>query len=915
MKKVFKSLLLIFCTFTMFTITAKAVTLGKDDIPNRSYVIGKSLYTEETVLTTRHIMLAAKTINSYDLNDMKIYYKNARGNWVDALTSESTIVDDYFPIDYIDLDYAVETFEVTFNTDGGSEVETQYVTEYETVTEPDDPVKEGYVFGGWYYNGDLFDFDAYITSDIELYATWDPLEYTIGFNKNADDATGEMEDMDCIYGEEYQLTATTYTRENYTFGGWSKTATGEAEFEDEEIVTNLTTEHESIVTLYAVWIPDEYNITYNGLEDADVSNPEIYTVESEFTLNNPTKEGYNFTGWTSDDFEITNPLEVTIPVGTTGNLEFTANWEVKTYTISFNKNNESATGSMEDIECTYGEECTLPANAYSRIGYITDGWAETADGEKVYNPGETSTDFTNEDELELFVHWVPEPYPITYNGIEDATVSNPEVYTIESPAFTLNNPTKGGYEFTGWTGSNGSTPQLTVTIPAGSMGDLTYTANWTPATYEIHFNANAEDATGEMNNQECTYGTNCTLTANTFARNGYTFGGWAESANGAKVHDDEAESATFTTEAVYNLYAVWTPIEYTISYELNNGSASNLRINYNIETNNFILATPTREGYTFLGWTGDNGNDPELTVTIEKGTYGNLSFEANWAINSYQITYDKNANDATGEMSNTVCTYNTNCTLSENTYTREDYVFAGWSLTNNGEIIEGNTVNIVTSEEEEKVYAIWIPVWEFDSSTGTITKYNGTEENVIIPEQIDSVNVTTIAADAFESSTMRTLEFSQYITLVEDEAIKEADNPNLTKIYLTENQLDSSPESNWLGVFGVDSYVGFGESPYGDPDPIFGSCGYGLTATHMIGFYNIDLRFTITYDYDGGSATNPEVFFAFDNDFSLTNPTKEGYTFAGWTSEDITITDPLDVTIPQGTEKNLTFTATWTQNS
>ena len=71
-------------------------------------------------------------------------------------------------------------------------------------------------------------------------------------------------------------------------------------------------------------------------------------------------------------------------------------------------------------------------------------------------------------------------YTITYdlNGSNEAVV-NPTTYTYETATFTLTNPTWTGYVFNGWTGSNGTTPQTTVTVNTHSHGDLTYTANWT----------------------------------------------------------------------------------------------------------------------------------------------------------------------------------------------------------------------------------------------------------------------------------------------------------------------------------------------------------------------------------------------------------------------------------------------------
>lgn len=71
----------------------------------------------------------------------------------------------------------------------------------------------------------------------------------------------------------------------------------------------------------------------------------------------------------------------------------------------------------------------------------------------------------------------PTKYYITYN-LGDGVASNPSEYTIDTDTIILNNPTKIGYTFVGWTGSNGSTAQLNVTIPKGSSGDKEYTANW-----------------------------------------------------------------------------------------------------------------------------------------------------------------------------------------------------------------------------------------------------------------------------------------------------------------------------------------------------------------------------------------------------------------------------------------------------
>ncbi len=73
---------------------------------------------------------------------------------------------------------------------------------------------------------------------------------------------------------------------------------------------------------------------------------------------------------------------------------------------------------------------------------------------------------------------------------------------------------------------------------------------------------------------------------------------------------------------------------YSITYDLNGGSAVGNPTSYTEETATFSLNIPTKTGYTFTGWTGSNGSTPQISVSIQKGTTGNLSYTANWMLNS-----------------------------------------------------------------------------------------------------------------------------------------------------------------------------------------------------------------------------------------------------------------------------------------
>ena len=199
-------------------------------------------------------------------------------------------------------------------------------------------------------------------------------------------------------------------------------------------------------------------------------------------------------------------------------------------------------------------------------------------------------------------------YFISYNlsgGILNENI-NPIKYTNMTETFTLNNPTKEGYTFIGWTGSNGEIPQITVIIEKGSTGDLSYTANWEQNT----------------------------------------------SSGDDPDHPDHSKEE-----------------EYTISYTLNGGSfnISENPNNYTSKTETFTLNNPIREGYTFIGWTGSNGTTPQKNVTIEKGTTGNLSYTANWKRNTSSNNGSNSNNNSSSDDSdddNNFLPINTTTSLS-----------------------------------------------------------------------------------------------------------------------------------------------------------------------------------------------------------------------------------------------------------
>ena len=152
----------------------------------------------------------------------------------------------------------------------------------------------------------------------------------------------------------------------------------------------------------------------------------------------------------------------------------TVQWTAPTYAVTLHTNGGTINNGNV-TEYTYGVGATLPTDV-TRTGYTFKGWYgnESLTGSPVTAIGNTETG--NE---EYWAKWEINQYTIAYDLAGGTAEGNPDTYTIETGAFTLKNPTKSGYTFTGWSGTGlDGENNMTVTIPTGSTGNRTYTAHW-----------------------------------------------------------------------------------------------------------------------------------------------------------------------------------------------------------------------------------------------------------------------------------------------------------------------------------------------------------------------------------------------------------------------------------------------------
>ena len=398
----------------------------------------------------------------------------------------------------------------------------------------------------------------------------------------------------------------------------------------------------------------------------DPIRPIQYTVESEaFQLPTPVRTGYIFLGWTGEG--ITEPQKtIEIPQGSTGDRTYTANWQVIEYTIITLLEGGNA-GSSGEYFYTVEQTVTLPTP--TRTGYTFLGW--TGEGITTPQPNVTIPKGSTGDKTYI-ENWELTEYNITMD-LNGGSGQEKVVYTMTDEDFELPTPTRNGYEFVGWTGEGITTPQTSVKIPKGSTGNKAYTANWKVIEYTITLDTNGGPVVSPIK-----YTVEDFFTLPYILRPGYEFAGWTLDGSGMLPFTPLIIYPGTTGDLHYK--AEWRLAEYTITMDLDGGSGQE-KVVYTITDEDFELPTPTRNGYEFVGWTGEGITTPQTSVKIPKGSTGNKAYTANWKVIRYTITLVTNGGAVIASIRYTVEDSVTLPIPPE----RPGYEFSGWVLDGSGQ--------------------------------------------------------------------------------------------------------------------------------------------------------------------------------------------------------------------------------------
>ena len=360
-----------------------------------------------------------------------------------------------------------------------------------------------------------------------------------------------------------------------------------------------------------------YHIKYTLVGGTMSGAPETYTENSaDITLPQPTKADYRFTGWTGTD--LTAPtMEVTIPTGSKGDREYTANWEkIQYFTVSYRDGGHGQSTMPADEKVEEGKYATRPTDPTEK-GWIFKGWYEKDDyiGD-VFDFEKTQITH----DITLTARWA-QAFTVKFdaNGHGHATVPADQTVELNGKAVKPADPTAEGYVFRGWYTTAACTTEFDFNTPIAA--DTTLYAKW-DEIYTVTFNVGGHGTAPAP--QKVENGGKATKPENPTAK-GWRFDGWYTDEKCTARYDfDKAVTANTT------LYAKWTQL-FTLTFETNGGTKID-----SVEAPDGSLVylgsyKPTKSGYYFVGWY----TDKNLTRTSRVGYVrmdGNKTVYAKFAV-------------------------------------------------------------------------------------------------------------------------------------------------------------------------------------------------------------------------------------------------------------------------------------------
>lgn len=633
--------------------------------------------------------------------------------------------------------WKANTYSIKFDNNDGSGTMSEQIVTYDTPSNLNlnEFLKTGYKFAGWntspfgtknsYTDGQLISNLSSVDGDVvNLYAQWEPNIYTNTINPNNGDSSYTVSG---VRGEFIDLEVP--SKEGYTFNGW-KCDTSDYVFSSKVLEGyNFSNNDLNGLRIYTVANPS-VSSSYGSLEVVTASDDNPVGSPYEVKINSNSAYVWNskntYAGFMSykkrceDNSTYLHTFVAKVPkgvkletitnsLGTGGSLEWystnygTGEWETYSYKVV------TGTGSSEDalgyIYVSSIEDSTISEPFSWRLAESTIVKISSGSDYTDLVMGSANHTFT--------AQWIPNSYEIKFN--ENYIVGN-----LYNNFYDISYWSNHNYANTislkdDSTLSSGKYIESTVTSVADKLGGF-------------YFNSSKD--------YELTVGKTYTWRAKVKASKNIDACYIGVENGGRFYHPITTEwqtiTHTFTVDSsIYNSFTIYFT-SGTLSIgdkiciselEIMEGSPSITSSSKDYNSQLGTLSTPSREGYTFLGWydkaVGGNKISSTTKVPLNGATY-----YAQWTSNTYTINF--NNNDGNGTMTSQTMSYDVASNLNTNKFSKSAHTFAGWNTSPFGtgtSYSNGESVKNLVAEDGGSItlYAQWSPndiSFTFDPKNG-----------------------------------------------------------------------------------------------------------------------------------------------------------------------------------------------------
>jgi len=417
--------------------------------------------------------------------------------------------------------------------------------------------------------------------------------------------------------------------------------------------------------------------------------------ETVAPIANPTKSGYLFDGWYTNE-SFTTKFNFEQPI--IDQFSCYAKWTPITYIIRFDAN--GGNGTMDDVIATYDEELNLPDNKYQLKNYTFKGW-KLQGQETLFSNNDSVKNLTTENNQVLILNaiWEIQKYTIIFNGntADSGSMENIILEYDQKTNLPSNQFSKTGYLFDGWT-YNGQKYQdgQEISMLYEGEGSIELLADWVPISYTIKFTHD-----GQSYEQKLVYDEPANLLPNTFTKEYFNFNCWycAELKNIYYFQNEEnIVNLTKIQGQVFEFVAQFTEYTYSIRYnpeqsiDLENCEIVNYRYSEERQTPRCFFS---KTGYNFVHWIDDNGNIYENKAVNNNGVVtwvgtpicklsnidkDIINFYAIWEEITYNAYYKYVLKNETKYTSIGTKTYEEKFTLIDPEYVDDGYEFTHWQV-------------------------------------------------------------------------------------------------------------------------------------------------------------------------------------------------------------------------------------------